>query len=233
MKQSKGAIMVGSITTISAVAILFTSSMGGILFHKEIGTQELAVEIYERNIETTARSSVDRTKEDKKIEIAKDMDLTVRCGLTKEEFKELIKLFQPHSWNLFKELIKNLTCDKTGFFYENSDTIYEVCKKYELNEIFFCGLIAAESGWSISKNHREKCNYISMMSKGKLIRYDSPEEGLEVAAKLLHNKYLTEGATYYKGKTLEDVRKGFCPKIKKWTNLVYEQMEQMVEGYKK
>ncbi len=218
MKQSKGAIMVGSITTISAVAILFTSSMGGILFHKEIGTQELAVEIYERNIETTARSSVDRTKEDKKIEIAKDMDLTVRCGLTKEEFKELIK---------------NLTCDKTGFFYENSDTIYEVCKKYELNEIFFCGLIAAESGWSISKNHREKCNYISMMSKGKLIRYDSPEEGLEVAAKLLHNKYLTEGATYYKGKTLEDVRKGFCPKIKKWTNLVYEQMEQMVEGYKK
>ena len=82
-----------------------------------------------------------------------------------------------------------------------------------------------------SSRHREKCNYISMMSKGKLIRYASEEEGLEAAAKLLHNKYLTEGATYYRGKTLEDVRKGFCPKIKKWTNLVYEQMEQIVEAY--
>ena len=70
-----------------------------------------------------------------------------------------------------------------------------------------------------------------MMSKGKLIRYASEEEGLEAAAKLLHNKYLTEGAIYYRGKTLEDVRKGFCPKIKKWTNLVYEQMEQIVEAY--
>ena len=34
-----------------------------------------------------------------------------------------------------------------------------------------------------------------------------------------------------RGKTLEDVRKGFYPKIKKWTNLVYEQMEQIVEAY--
>ncbi len=217
MKQSKGAIMVGSITMISTVAILFTTSMGGILFHKEIETQQPAMEIYERGVETTARSSIDRTKEKKKIEIAKDMDLTVRCGLTKEEFKELIR---------------KLTCDKTKFFYDNSNTIYELCEKYELNEIFFCGLIAAESGWSISSRHREKCNYISMMSKGKLIRYDSEEEGLEAAAKLLHNKYLTEDGTYYRGKTLEDVRKGFCPKIKKWTNLVYEQMEQIVEAYK-
>ena len=214
MKQSKGAIMVGSITMISTVAILFTSSMGGVLFHKEVETQEPVMEIYERVVETTARSSINRTK--KKLEIAKDMDLTLRCGLTKEEFKKLIK---------------NLTCDKTKFFYDNSDTIYELCEKYELNEIFFCGLIAAESGWSISSRHREKCNYISMMSKGKLIRYASEEEGLEAAAKLLHNKYLTEGAIYYRGKTLEDVRKGFCPKIKKWTNLVYEQMEQIVEAY--
>lgn len=218
MKQSKGAIMVGSITVISTVAILFTSSIGGVLFHKDVEAKESVVAIYERGVETTARSSIERTKEKKKIEIAKDMDLTVRCGLTKEEFKELME---------------NLACDKSGFFYENSDIIYEVCEQYQLNEIFFCGLIAAESGWSISKSHREKCNYISMMSKGKLIRYDSPEEGLEAAAKLLHNRYLTEGATYYEGKTLKDVRKGFCPKIPKWTNLVYEQMEQIVQSYEK
>ena len=43
--------------------------MGGVLFHKEVETQEPVMEIYERVVETTARSSINRTK--KKLEIAK------------------------------------------------------------------------------------------------------------------------------------------------------------------
>lgn len=218
MNNNRGAIVVGSVTIISVATILFTSTLQGLIAHKDSTQEETLAQVFERDIEVTARSSIDRTEEIKRIEISKDMDLTVRCGMTKEQFKELMQ---------------NLTCDTSGFFNENSDTIYEVCEKYEINEIFFCGLIAAESGWSISSRHREKCNYISMMSKGKLIRYDSPEEGLEAAAKLLHNRYLTEGGTYYEGKTLADVRKGFCPKVAKWTNLVYEQMEQIVASYEK
>lgn len=181
---------------------------------------------YERDVKTTTRSAQERTIEQvevieqkkyitiDEITISKNMDLTIRCGVSKEDFKTLMQ---------------NLKSDTSGFFYENSDTIYDLCEKYELNEMFFCGLIAAESGWNISSNHRNKCNYISMMSKGSLIRYSSTEEGLEAAAKLLHNKYLTEGGSCYYGKTLSSVQKRFCPNSSTWVNLVYGCMKQIVK----
>ena len=59
---------------------------------------------YERDINTTARSSAQRTElvEQEQIEeityksideitISKNMDLTIRCGISKEDFKELMK----------------------------------------------------------------------------------------------------------------------------------------------
>ena len=106
--------------------------------------------------------------------------------------------------------------------------IYDLCKKYELNEVFFCGLISAESGWNIASNHRSTHNYISiMLSSGKLKRYDSVEEGLEAAARLLHNNYLTENGCYYYGKTLQAVQRKFCPSGT-WVSLVYGRMQQLL-----
>lgn len=178
---------------------------------------------YERDMKTVSRSSQQRDVEEKEenryitieeIKISKNMDLTKRCGVSKEDFKQLMN---------------NLKVDTSGFFYRNSDTIYDLCEQYELNEIFFCGLIAGESGWNISSNHRKKCNYISMMSKGKLIKYASEKQGLEAAAKLLHTKYLTPGGAFYTGKTLANVQKRFCPKSSTWVNLVYRCMKQVIE----
>lgn len=146
------------------------------------------------------------------VSISKDMDLTIRTGLSKQDFKNLIATVKE---------------DKSKFFFNNSDIIYELCKKYEINEIFFCGLISAESGWTIATNHRNTHNYISLMSKGKLIKYNSVEEGLEIAAKTLHNKYLTKGGTFYKGKTLAAVKIRFCPASSTWVDLVYGRMKQI------
>ena len=187
----------------------------------EEGTLEkIQVSTKEREIDTTTRSSEERVIEEQEkyikieeIKISKDMDLTKRCGVSKEDFKVLMT---------------NLKSDTTGFFENNSDTIYELCKKYEINEIFFCGLIAAESGWKIASNHRNTNNYVSMMSKGKLIKYDTPEEGLEAAAKLLHDRYLTEGGSYYYGKTLSAVQTRYCPNSSTWVNLVYGCMNVIV-----
>src|SRR5574344_369390 len=136
------------------------------------------------------------------ITISRDMDLTVRCGISKEDFKTLMD---------------NTKADSSNFFFDNSDLIYDLCEKYEINEVFFCGLIAGESGWNIASNHRTKHNYISMMaSSGNMITYSSVEEGLEAAAKLLHNKYLTEGGSCYSGKTLSGVQRRFCPGSSTW-----------------
>ncbi len=184
---------------------------------------------YKRVVEVASRSMEDRKRQEeetkkaeiqevtyKKIDeitISKKMDLTKRCGISKEDFKNLIK---------------GVKKDTSKFFYKNSDLIYDLCEKYEINEIFFCGLIAAESGWDIVESHRVKCNYISMMSNGTLIRYSSTKTGLEAAAKLLHKSYLTPSGAYYNGKTLSGVQKMFCPDPD-WIDLVYDCMKQIVK----
>lgn len=183
--------------------------------------------IYGRKIKVTSRSEVNRDKKEneipkavvkyKKIEeitISRDMNLSVRCGVSKEDFNKLMS---------------NLRVDTSGFFKRNSNTIYELCEKYEINEIFFCGLIAAESGWNIASSHRNTNNYISMMSKGKLIKYSTEAEGLEAAAKLLHSRYLTKGGSCYSGKTLSAVQKRFCPNSNTWVGLVFGCMKQLVK----
>ena len=147
------------------------------------------------------------------ISISKDMNLTERCNITREEF--II-------------LMAGVKADTSGFFEENAGLIYDLCDKYQINEIFFCGLISAESGWDIAGNHRRTHNYISLMNGNGLIKFASVEEGLEKAASALHNNYLTPGGKFYKGKTLEGVRTRFCPVNPNWTNLVYGRMEQII-----
>ncbi len=149
------------------------------------------------------------------IKIAKDMDLTVRCNVSREDFITLMA---------------GVRADTSGFFEENAGLIYDICEKYQLNEIFFCGLISAESGWNIAGNHRRTHNYISLMgSGGSLLQFATVQEGLEKAANTLHRNYLSEGGRFYYGKTLSAVRTRFCPVNPNWTNLVYGRMEQIVK----
>lgn len=188
------------------------------LSQREEQTETARTDMINRT-ETTIQQTempIEETKTYTKIEdvkISKDMDLTVRTNLSKEDFKILIS---------------NVKQDTSKFFYENSDTIYDLCEKYELNEIFFCGLISAESGWNIAENHRRTHNYISLMSKGKLLKYNSVEEGLEIATKTMHQNYLTKGGKFYHGKTLSAVKKKFCPASSTWVNLVYGRMQQII-----
>jgi len=179
---------------------------------------------YDRGYISTSRGKINRVikieqtyTKLKDVKIIKNMDLTQRTGLSKEDFRKVIK---------------NLKSDKSKFFYRNADTIYDLCEKYQINEMFFCGLIAAESGWNIAGNHRSTHNYISLMYKGKLIKYSSEKEGLEVAAKKLHNNYLTVGGKYYNGKTINGVQKRFCPASDTWDDLVYGCMKYIVNTAK-
>ena len=110
------------------------------------------------------------------ITISIDMDLTVMSGLSKEDFKTLIG---------------NCKYDTTKFFYENSDLIYDVCQKFQINEIFFVGLIAGESAWDVREAHRVKHNYVSIKgASDTMYTFNSIEEGMVAAASLLHNQYL-------------------------------------------
>ena len=148
------------------------------------------------------------------VTISKDMDLTIRTGLSREDFITLMS---------------GVKEDKANFFEENAGLIYDICEEYQINEIFFCGLIAGESGWKIADNHRRTYNYISLMSGGKLIRFSSVEDGLRKAAEALNKNYLTEGGRFYHGKTLAGVKTRFCPASTTWVSLIYGNMQKILK----
>ena len=147
------------------------------------------------------------------VSISMGMNLTTRTGLSKEDFKTLMA---------------GCRADTTKWFYNNSDLIYDLCKKYSINEVFFCGLISAESGWNIASNHRSTNNYTSLTSGGKLIHYSSLEQGLDASAKVLHDKYLTPGGSFYHGATISGVARCYCPESS-WPGLVFGRMKQIVK----
>lgn len=216
----------GTKDRIKEIKIVEEENIDKLIRNKKV---EIAIN-YTRQTTTTSRSEVNREenkekfKEEQKyikpkdVTISKNMDLTKRTGLSKEDFKKVIK---------------NIKQDTSKFFYNNADTIYDLCEKYQINEFFFCGLISAESGWNIASNHRSTHNYISLMSKGKLIKYSSTKEGLEVAAKKLHQNYLTPGGKFYGGKTIAGVQKRFCPASTTWDDLVYSGMKYVLSAAKK
>ena len=188
---------------------------------EQTNTESLATEneITEQQENSTIQENTEEQKEEKyiqisEVKISKNMDLTVRTGLSREEFIKLIA---------------GVKADTSGFFEENAGLIYDLCEEYSLNEIFFCGVISAESGWDIAQNHRATHNYISLMKNGKLLKFSSVESGLQEAAKRLHNNYLTPGGKFYCGKTLAAVKTKFCPASSTWVNLVYGRMSQIIK----
>lgn len=158
------------------------------------------------------KKSTTKTVSISQVKISKSMNLTKRTGLSRKDFIKLMS---------------GVKADTSGFFEKNAGKIYDLCEKYSINEIFFCGLISAESGWNIASNHRRTHNYISLMRNGKLISYGSVNEGLEVAAQKLHYNYLTPGGKFYHGKTLAGVKTCFCPSSS-WVGLVYGRMQQIL-----
>jgi len=158
------------------------------------------------------KKSTTKTVSISQVKISRNMNLTKRTGLSRKDFIKLMS---------------GVRADTSGFFEKNAGKIYDLCEKYSINEIFFCGLISAESGWNIASNHRRTHNYISLMRNGKLISYGSVNEGLEVAAQKLHYNYLTPGGKFYHGKTLAGVKTCFCPSSS-WVGLVYGRMKQIV-----
>ena len=228
--KSLGGIFILAITILT-IMTLYSNKTNSLDISKTVETNTENIEIAE-TIErktVTSRTMAESREIVKKIEeeiaeknsyisiedvkISRDMDLTVRTGLSKEDFKLLIS---------------NCKYDTSKFFYDNADTIYDLCKEYQINEVFYCGLISAESGWNIASNHRKTNNYISIMKSGGILKsYDSVEEGLEAGTRLLHNNYLTESGCYYYGKTLQAVQTKFCPSGT-WVNLVYGRMQQLL-----
>lgn len=141
----------------------------------------------------------------KNVSVSKNMDLSIRTGLSKEDF--II-------------LVNNVKYFKGTAIQSNAGFIWECCKTYNVNEIFILAVFAQESGWGKDKKHISTNNYGSMMHGGKLIQYASAQEGMEANIKHLGRNYLSKDGKFYNGPTLDGVKTKYCP-TDPWTEGVY------------
>lgn len=147
------------------------------------------------------------------VKISFNMDVSKTTGLSQEDFVTLVT---------------NMKYDRTGILEKNAAWIWECCQKYNVNEIFVLGICGIESGWCSAKQHQNTHNYSSLMSGGKLIPYATDEQGFEAMIKLLGQKYLTPGASLYRGTTITGVGTCYC-NTTTWPGKVYKCMTQVFE----
>lgn len=147
------------------------------------------------------------------VQISFNMDVSKTTGLSQEDFVTLVT---------------NMKYDRTGILEKNAACIWECCQKYNVNEIFVLGICGIESGWCSAKQHQNTHNYSSLMSGGKLIPYATDEQGFEAMIKLLGQKYLTPGASLYRGATITGVGTCYC-NTTTWPGKVYKCMTQVFE----
>jgi hypothetical protein len=160
---------------------------------------------------TTITTTDEEDKEDEKeyisldeVEMSYSMDLGKPCGLSKEDFVELME---------------NLPYDYTGFYSRNAEFIWDMEEEYQVNAIFYCGIVAQESGWA---QYGYGNNYTGMMCSTGLICYESEEAGIEATFKNLSQNYIPCGRN-----TLASISTVYAGDSG-WADCVYSAMTMIV-----
>ena len=167
-------------------------------------TTELTTEATtELTAEATTELTAEATNEPEPVEIDiyPEMDISQTTGISEEQFVSMMD---------------ELWCDYEGYFSRNASHIWNLCQKYEIHEIAFCGIIAQESGWG-----QVECgdnNYFGIIGAD----YQTEKEGLDSFASLLGEEYLDPQGDYYVNTTLSGVETYYSQPG--WGNAVYDCM---------
>ena len=167
-------------------------------------TTELTTEATtELTAEATTELTAEATNEPEPVEIDiyPEMDISQTTGISEEQFVSMMD---------------ELWCDYEGYFSRNASHIWNLCQKYEIHEIAFCGIIAQESGWG-----QVECgdnNYFGIIGAD----YQTEKEGLDLFASLLGEEYLDPQGDYYVNTTLSGVETYYSQPG--WGNAVYDCM---------
>mgnify|MGYP000266778912 CR=1 FL=1 len=82
-------------------------------------------------------------------------------------------------------------------------------QKYGVSATFAKAVAIQESGWFTSNAYKNKNNPFGIMSKGKLQRFDSADESIDYFGNLLSSEK-------YKGMSIEEIGKEYCPTDRNW-----------------
>ena len=115
------------------------------------------------------------------------------CGMSTEELEAVLK-----------GELKNYA---QAFLHAEAD--------YEINACFLASIAALESGWG---EHQFRPNNIFGFMTRK--QFSSVEENIDFVAWWLKKHYFNENGRYYRGGTISDIGKIWCPDGGEWVSLV-------------
>lgn len=93
-------------------------------------------------------------------------------------------------------------------------------QKYGVSATFAKAVAIQESGWFTSNAYKNKNNPFGITSKGKLKRFDSVDESIGYFGSLL-------SSDKYKGMSIEEIGKVYCPNDDKWARDVKKIMRRV------
>lgn len=93
-------------------------------------------------------------------------------------------------------------------------------QKYGVSAAFAKAVAIQESGWFTSNGYKNKNNPFGITSKGKLKRFDSVDESIDYFGSLL-------SSDKYKGMSIEEIGKEYCPNDDKWARDVKKIMRRI------
>lgn len=96
----------------------------------------------------------------------------------------------------------------------------EMEQKYGVSATFAKAVAIQESGWFTSNGYKNKNNSFGITSKGKLKRFDSVDESIDYFGSLL-------SSDKYKGMSIEEIGKIYCPNDDKWARDVKKIMRRL------
>ena len=129
------------------------------------------------------------------------------------------------------QLIKALTHHggKAKNFIPYASALITAEHKYSVNVFFLIGIEATESGW-ITSRISQSCNNLGGVKassyhpsngcSSSFAYFSSVNEFIDYHGRLLHNNYLTPGASHYHGTTPSAVVTDYCPGCSSWPGTV-------------
>lgn len=218
MKLSKKVV---SLICLSFVMLMFSSSSRNNIVNK---SNLSSIKDINENIDTIEQYSIikssnnEENKEPTQEELEKERqlkvgysksDMTLASGITKEELKAVL-----------------MTYKGASTMAHLSDALVDAEQTYNVNAFTMAAIVALESGFATSRRAVEDNNLTgyevySDDSEGKL--FPSQDDSILQTARHLSVNYLTEGGTYYKGLSVDDVQLSYCPdegKGKNWNGKV-------------
>lgn len=198
-----------------------TTTENSVEMEAESTTEEQTIKV-EGETETTGEQPEISYKTIAEIRISKEMYLGETLGISKESFIQLISDYRYDNE------------DKRQFYARNAGYIWDVCQRFQINELFFCAVIAWESGWGTDSDCVSKHNYTGYKPGGIKKVFGTPEECFWESARNLTNYTLPEGKFYDtdhpRPGTLGAIGPIYCTTNSQWPDDIYGIMEQFLRG---